>query len=398
VPYHVIVTPKKAADRRFGDALALDKDTAWVEERIARPWRQESALFIDGRTFRPDDIQVIRITETPQSTQELIALITKPPGASPPTRTEIARGGHDVTDQFITGPPEAALRAGADEATTFATNRKSVMVIYGHDLEAKNALFGWLRAIGLQPQEWNQLVSASGSASPYIGEVLGRAFQHVQAVVALFTPDEHVRSRDALPAADTTWRLQARPNVLIEAGMALITHPNRTVIVTLGSQQLPTDLVGRHYIQLSHTNSQPLQDLAIRLHNAGCDTDQTGTDWLDPGRFPNRDAIAPSPSIQHRTLQSAPSDPSTTTGDELSIGGDGVYLVGSDIQPGTYRTAGPADAKHGSCYYALLSTTNTQDIITNNNVNGPAVITVGPDVKAVHFSGCKPWHRLDTEA
>ena len=57
-------------------------------------------------------------------------------------------------------------------------------------------------------------------------------------------------------------RLQARPNVLIEAGMALITHPTRTIIAVLGDQELPSDLAGRHYIRLSHTAVVPLDDLA----------------------------------------------------------------------------------------------------------------------------------------
>ena len=46
------------------------------------------------------------------------------------------------------------------------------MVIYGHDKPANDALFDWLRAIGLQPREWSQLIQASGSASPFIGDVL----------------------------------------------------------------------------------------------------------------------------------------------------------------------------------------------------------------------------------
>jgi predicted nucleotide-binding protein len=163
------------------------------------------------------------------------------------------------------------------------TNRKAVMVIYGHDREANNALFGWLRSIGLQPQEWSQLIQLSGSASPYIGQVLDQAFEHVQAVVAFFTPDEHVRS-----AGSRQWRLQARPNVLIEAGMALVTHPERTVFVTLGSQQLPSDLTGRHYVRLDGT-SAPLHEIASLLRNAGCEVDTSGADWLDHTRFPSRD-------------------------------------------------------------------------------------------------------------
>jgi hypothetical protein len=72
-----------------------------------------------------------------------------------------------------------------------------------------------------------------------------------------------------------------------------------------------------------------------------------------------------------------------------AMGGDGVFIVGLDIKPGVYRTAGPVSERSG--YYALLSSTNTSDIINNNNIDGPATITVGPDVKAVSVSHCQPW-------
>jgi len=36
------------------------------------------------------------------------------------------------------------------------------MVIYGHDTQANTALFDWLRAIGLEPREWSQLIHATG--------------------------------------------------------------------------------------------------------------------------------------------------------------------------------------------------------------------------------------------
>ncbi len=163
------------------------------------------------------------------------------------------------------------------------------MVIYGHDKEANDALFAWLRAIGLQAGEWSQLIRASGSASPFIGEVLDKALRDVQAVVAFFTPDEYVTTAGA---GHGRGRLQALPNVLIEAGMALITHPTRTIIAVLGDQELPSDLAGRHYVRLSHTDVQPLNDLAGRLGDAGCDIDLSGSDWLNPGRFP----IATAPS------------------------------------------------------------------------------------------------------
>jgi hypothetical protein len=77
--------------------------------------------------------------------------------------------------------------------------------------------------------------------------------------------------------------------------MALTTHPTRTVLVVLGPQELPSDLAGRHYVRLSHTAVEPLHDLATRLERAGCDTETTGTSWLNAARFPDRDHITPAP-------------------------------------------------------------------------------------------------------
>jgi predicted nucleotide-binding protein len=113
----------------------------------------------------------------------------------------------------------------------------------------------------------------------------------VQAVVAFFTPDEHVILREDHAAGEDTWRLQARPNVLIEAGMALATHPKETILLVLGNQELPSDLHGRHFIRLDGT-ARPLKELADRLKTAGCAVELDGTsDWLSADRFPSRDGI-----------------------------------------------------------------------------------------------------------
>jgi predicted nucleotide-binding protein len=188
-----------------------------------------------------------------------------------------------------------ASRGNRIGASMAATNRKLVMVIYGHDEDANNALFDWLRAIGLEPQEWSQIIGSTGNASPYIGQALEQAFHDAQAVIAFFTPDERVLARNASPMDHSAWRLQARPNVLIEAGMALTTHPDRTLLVVLGDQELPSDLAGRHYVRLSDTSSAPLIDFANRLTQAGCDTNITGTAWVNPARFPNRSGISSAP-------------------------------------------------------------------------------------------------------
>jgi hypothetical protein len=68
------------------------------------------------------------------------------------------------------------------------------MVIYGHDHEANDALYQWLRKIGLEPKEWNELVRATGSGSPYTGDIVKRAFDKGQAYSIKLRTD-----RDSLP-------------------------------------------------------------------------------------------------------------------------------------------------------------------------------------------------------
>lgn len=99
-------------------------------------------------------------------------------------------------------------------------------------------------------------------------------------------------------------------------------------------------------------------------------------------------AAQPAPAVTV-TVTAKPKAPAMST-----MSGDGVFVVGIDIRRGTYHTTGAVGGSGGNCYYALLSSTNTSDIIDNNNITGRATITVGPGVKAVDTSGCNTWHRI----
>jgi predicted nucleotide-binding protein len=179
---------------------------------------------------------------------------------------------------------------------SLAADRRKVMLVHGQDELATRAMVDWLRSVGLRPQEWSQLVQLSGEASPFIGKVLESAFAQAQAVVVLFTPDEQVGPREGLIPGRARWRLQARPNVLFEAGMAFAAYPERTVMAVLGNQELPSDLAGRHFVRLGPV--QALRDLAGRLEHAGCEVDLSASDWLDVTRFPDRSGIGATPAEQ----------------------------------------------------------------------------------------------------
>src|SRR5947207_9195788 len=104
-----------------------------------------------------------------------------------------------------------------------ARRRRNVFVVHGRNLQAKQAMFDFLRAIDLNPMEWGQARAATGRPTPSIGEILDAAFNIAQAFVVLLTPDEVVTLRpeyaDGLGDADLSPSVQSRPNVLFEAGM-----------------------------------------------------------------------------------------------------------------------------------------------------------------------------------
>lgn len=166
---------------------------------------------------------------------------------------------------------------------------KKVFVVHGRDLRLRDDFFAFLRSAGLSPIEWSEALRLTGKASPYIGEVLDAAFGKAQAIVVLLTPDDQVRLRQELHAADEApleknLALQARPNVLFEAGMALARSPDRTVLVEVGPVKPFSDVAGRHVVRLGDSESRR-RDLLERLQTAGCEIQIEHDEWVRTGVF-----------------------------------------------------------------------------------------------------------------
>jgi hypothetical protein len=193
------------------------------------------------------------------------------------------RGGMFENVFADTGQVTPVSPAEADDPT-------AVFVVHGRDREAKEALWSFLRAIGLRPLDWEEdLVALTGQGTPYVGQVLDAAFRHAQAVVVLITPDDTVKLHpDLVEAGEEAFERQMtgqpRPNVLLEAGMALGFNPTRTILVEIGQRRAISDLGGRHTIRLATETT--LRGLARRLEAAGCAVDRTlDPTWSDPERF-----------------------------------------------------------------------------------------------------------------
>jgi predicted nucleotide-binding protein len=167
-------------------------------------------------------------------------------------------------------------------------NPSKVFVVHGRNELARRSIFEFLRSIDLNPLEWSEARSLTKKASPYIGEILEKAFEEAQAIIVLLTGDDLARiGTRFLEEGENKEKLtpQARPNVLFEAGMAFGCNPERTILVLIGNIREFSDIAGRHIIRLDDSAEQR-QELVSRLKDAGCEIDITNKkDWLSSGKF-----------------------------------------------------------------------------------------------------------------
>jgi hypothetical protein len=200
-------------------------------------------------------------------------------------------------------------KAAGDTPPVEAPDPRSVFVIHGRDEEARAALFSFLQDLDLHPMQWEEVVRKTGKATPYNGEVVARAFNEATAVVVLMTPDDEARLHTDLrsddePPHELELTGQPRPNVFLEAGMALQAQPNRTIFVEIGSLRPASDLDGLNVVRLSVTPG-PLMALAGRLEAAGCAVNRSNPRWVETDRFARLDAIRRRP--EHTRGEERPS-------------------------------------------------------------------------------------------
>jgi predicted nucleotide-binding protein len=187
-----------------------------------------------------------------------------------------------------TGDPPPPTR-GKSKATKPRTRDNSVFVIGGRDTILTNSMYELLSALGCKPVEFHQAVAkVRGTGNPFIGQVLDKAFERVQALVVLFSPDDEAKLKDYFitageKATEGRLRGQARPNVIFEAGMALGRHEEKTIMVQVGAMKSFSDIAGRHMIHLDDSYERRL-DFATRLGRL-CKIDTSGVRWTEVGTF-----------------------------------------------------------------------------------------------------------------
>jgi hypothetical protein len=70
---------------------------------------------------------------------------------------------------------------------------------------------------------------------------------------------------------------------------------------------------------------------------------------------------------------------------------DGLYAVGTEIQPGVYSSAGPLPGD--TCYWKRVGPDNT--VLQNALTKQPQVVAIEAGDVAFKTKGCQPWQPTD---
>lgn len=171
---------------------------------------------------------------------------------------------------------------------------RKVFVVHGRNTALVTSLFDFLRALNLEPMEWEALISLAqrqlgSGGNPEIMEVIRTGFREAHGAVILFSPDDDAKLRrrywsqheDAIEKKPAG---QPRPNVLLEAGYALGYRLEQTLVVSVGQIRPISDLAGRHILRLDNT-AEKRKAFAQRLRDMGFLVQMDGARWLRAGNF-----------------------------------------------------------------------------------------------------------------
>ncbi|MFF6809079.1 hypothetical protein ACFZAG_04170 [Streptomyces sp. NPDC012403] len=108
------------------------------------------------------------------------------------------------------------------------------------------------------------------------------------------------------------------------------------------------------------------------------------------------EAGEPEPAVTVTEKVTVTPKPAKKPGAATTVEGDGQYLVGEDMQAGTYKTTGPEKGSIiENCYWARTKDASGEfgAIIANDNLQGQGRVTVN---KGEYFetNGCQEWTKV----
>jgi predicted nucleotide-binding protein len=217
-------------------------DEDQLRRHFIEPYEEGRPVTWGGRTLPAGDFGTITITET-GSIQQVPRF----------EEYSVVTAGTDVTNDWIKGPPGKAATS-ATENSGAQRNPRRVMVVYGRNQAARNAIFTFLRTVGLEPIEWEEAVAQTGMGSPHNLDAVRSAMDIAQAVVVILTAEDRAGILPELAddGEDLSLRGQPRQNVTLEAGLAMGLNPQRTILVEIGTIRRASDFDGLNTVRLNN--------------------------------------------------------------------------------------------------------------------------------------------------
>lgn len=166
---------------------------------------------------------------------------------------------------------------------------RRVFVVYGRSSAEREAMYEFLRALGLEPIDWLRAKELAKVPAPTIFQVVDAGMRNAKACIVLITGDDLAYLRAGLRAKDDPEyerkpTPQARPNVIFEAGMALGRYPESTILVRFGNVRPFSDVGG--FCMIDYKDDRSFRkELRLALETAQCQMDASATGWRRAGKF-----------------------------------------------------------------------------------------------------------------
>lgn len=131
--------------------------------------------------------------------------------------------------------------------------------------------------------------------------------------------------------------------------------------------------------------------IVLLLYIVGSGAEKNSTSTVTTAE-PPAPAAPPAVALEPPAPVAPPAVPAELTPDF----GDGTYVVGTNIVPGTYETTGPAAGGIGTCSWSRLKDTSGDfgSIIATDVRQGPTTVTISKTDGAFVTAGCNNWHKV----
>jgi predicted nucleotide-binding protein len=246
----------KAAES--GDETVI---AGWLEERgIPADWLETRHVLPAFEPWWAECEKAIQERREAQAAEQLkrssSPMVSEHTSSSPMPPVSTADVPADAPAPRMTEQTTMDARIAAKRRRRNAPRRPTVFIVHGHDVTTLAYVESLLLRIGCQPVTFRNYPEGSKTNI----EILEYSIPKADAVVALLTPDDEGRK-----LGDENLLPRSRQNVLVEAGYAVISRRESSIIVAIGGVEIPSDFDGINRVQGDRWNREMGLDLARRL-------------------------------------------------------------------------------------------------------------------------------------